>query len=235
VPDRITSMGVTIQRQSTIEQVAEAVREAILSGRLMPGTPIREVALATELAVSRNTIREAARLLGGEGLVRHEMNRGIVVAQIDRDDVTDIYAARTAVELAGADALTSSRDPAVYGALADLVDQIERAFEREDAAAVLDGDRRFHATLVAATGSARLRRFYTQLQQEQRLALSLAERSCRELGRTADDHRELLDALHGSRAQARAQVTAHLRAGVAELLRLRELLAQRTPGAASAG
>ena len=86
-----------------------------------------------------------------------------------------------------------------------------------------------------ATGSPRLRRFYGQLQQEQRLALALAERSSRELGRTADDHRQLLDALHGSRAQARAQLTAHLQAGAAELQRLLELIARRRERETSRG
>ena len=119
------------------------------------------------------------------------------------------------------------RDPAVYRRLAELTDQIEHAFGRGDIAAVLDGDRLFHATLVGAAGSSRLERFYTQLQQEQRLALSLAERSSRELGRTADDHRELLESLRGEPAQARAQLTAHLRSGANELQRLLDLLAQR--------
>jgi DNA-binding GntR family transcriptional regulator len=155
------------------------------------------------------------------------MNRGIVVADITGPDAADIYAARAPVELAAVDALTGHRDPAVYENLADLVEQIERAFSRGNVAAVLDGDRLFHATLVAATGSPRLRRFHGQLQQEQRLALALAESSSRELGRTADDHRQLLEALRGSRAQARAQLTAHLQAGAVELQRLLDLLARR--------
>lgn len=104
--------------------------------------------------------------------------------------------------------------------------QIERAFGRSDTAAMLDGDRLFHASLVAATGSPRLRHINGQLQQEQHLALALAERSSRELGRTADDHRQLLDALHGSPEKARIELTAHLQAGTAELQRLRDLLAQ---------
>ena len=207
----ITGLGASIQRQSTTDQAADAVRRAILSGRLLPGTPLRE----------------AARVLASEGLVRYQMNRGIVVADITGPDAADIYAARAALELAAVDALTGHRDPAVYQNLADLVGEIEHAFDRGDTAAVLDGDRLFHATLVAATGSPRLRRFYRQLQQEQRLALALSERSRRELGRTADDHRQLLDALHGSPAQARAQLTAHLHAGAAELQRLLDLLAQR--------
>jgi DNA-binding GntR family transcriptional regulator len=227
VASPITGLGANIQRQSTTDQAADAVRQAILSGRLLPGTPLREAALAAELGVSRSTLREAARVLASEGLVRYQMNRGIVVTEIAAEDVADIYAARAAVELAAVDALTGHRDPAVYVNLADLVEQIEHAFDRGDTAAVLDGDRLFHATLVAATGSPRLRRFYRQLQQEQRLALALSERSRRELGRTADDHRQLLDALHGSPAQARAQLTAHLHAGAAELQRLLDLLAQR--------
>jgi DNA-binding GntR family transcriptional regulator len=230
VASPITGLGAAIQRQSTADQAAGAVREAILSGRLLPGMPLREAALAAELGVSRSSLREAARTLESEGLVRYQMNRGIVVADITGADAGDIYAARAAVELAAADALTGHRDPAVYGNLADLVEQIERAFGRGDVAAVLDGDRLFHATLVAATGSPRLRRFHGQLQQEQRLALALSERSRRELGRTADDHRQLLDALHGSKAQARAELTAHLRAGAAELQRLLDLLAHRKEG-----
>ena len=223
----VTGLGASIHRQSTTEQAANAVRQAILSGRLLPGMPLREAALAAELGVSRSTLREAARTLESEGLVRYQMNRGIVVADITGPDIADIYAGRAAVELAAVDALTRHRDPTVYASLADLVEQIERAFGRGDIAAVLDGDRLFHATLVAATGSPRLRRFHEQLQQEQRLALALSERSRRELGRTADDHRQLLDALRGSQAQARAQLTAHLQVGVAELQRLLDLLAHR--------
>jgi DNA-binding GntR family transcriptional regulator len=226
----IAGLGATIQRQSATGQAAGAIRDAILSGRIPPSTPLREAALATELGVSRNTIREAARILESEGLVRYQMNRGIVVAVITADDVRDIYTARAAAELAGADALTAHRDPVIYQKLADLVGRIEHAFAQGDVAGVLEGDRLFHATLVSAAGSPRLSRFHAQLQQEQRLALALAELSSRRLGRTADDHRELLGALRGGPAQARAELTAHLQAGAAELQRLRGLLAKRKDG-----
>src|SRR5262249_32457724 len=136
----ITGLGASIQRRSTTEQAADAVRQAILSGRLLPGTPLRESALAAELGVSRSTLREAARTLDSEGLVPYKMTRGIVVADLTGPDVADIYAARAAVELAAVDALTGHRDPAVYTSLANRVDQIEGAFDHGDIAAVLDGD-----------------------------------------------------------------------------------------------
>jgi DNA-binding GntR family transcriptional regulator len=220
-----TGLGAVMQRQSTTEQTAAAIRDAILSGQVPPGTPLRETALAAELGVSRSTLREAARILESEGLVRYQMNRGIVVTEITAEDIDDIYAARLAIELAAADALTEHRDPATYQKLAELTDQIEDAFGRGDPAGVLDGDRLFHATLVAAARSTRLSRFHAQLQQEQRLALALAERSSRRLGRTADDHRDLLQALHGRPRQARDQVAAHIQAGATELRRLHDLLA----------
>jgi DNA-binding GntR family transcriptional regulator len=158
------------------------------------------------------------------------MNRGATVADITRQDVDDIYAARLALELAGVDALVSGRDPAALARLAELTSQIEDAVARRDVAAATEADRLFHAALVAATGSARLRRFHAQLQQEQRLALSLAERSSRELGRSADDHRQLLDALSGGSDQARAALRAHLDSGAAELHRLRQLIDRRREG-----
>ena len=222
----LAGIGTTIQRQSTSGQAASAIREAILAGQIPPGTPLREAALATELAVSRNTVREAARILEGESLVRYQMNRGIVVTDITADDIRDIYTARSAAELAGVNALAANRDSATYKRLGELVERIENAHASGDTAQVLEGDRLFHATLVSAAGSPRLSRFHAQLQQEQRLALALAEQSSRQLGRTADDHRNLLEALRGSRSWARAQLTKHLQAGNAELQRLVDLLAQ---------
>ena len=167
--------------------------------------------------MSRNTIREAARILESKGLVRYQMNCGIVVTEITAEDVRDIHAARSAAQMA--------RDSAIYQKLAELVERIDDAFGRKNVTEVLEGDRLFDATLVAAAGSPRLSRFHAQLQQEQRLALALAEHSSRQLGRTADDHRDLLEALRGSPAQAPAQLATHLQAGAAEL--------QGLPGAAS--
>jgi DNA-binding GntR family transcriptional regulator len=234
MPTPARRLGVKIERQSTTEQAASALREAILSGLIAAGTPLREVSLADELGVSRNTIREAARMLSSEGLVRHEMNRGAIVAELTERDVEEIYAARAVLESAGVEALMAHRDPAVYAALAGFVEQIEAAFEDGDAVAVLDGDRLFHATLVAAARNPRLQRFYAQLQQEQRLALSLAERTRLEHGRTTDDHRKLLEALRGTPRQARAELTSHLQAGVTELLQLLHAQSRRS-GSADAG
>jgi DNA-binding GntR family transcriptional regulator len=220
-------LGLTIARTSTHDQVVGALREAILLGTVPPGTPLREIPLAAEMGVSRNTVREALRVLAAEGLVRYELNRGAIVAQLSDRDIDELYQARFVLEAAGVTALLGggAAAAAALGRLAALVDRIESAFAAGDVVGVLAGDREFHDTLVAATGNARLCRAHAALQRELRLALSLAERSTQALGRPTDDHRTLLEALtRGPVRAAQSALRTHLDRGAEELHRLRALV-----------
>ena len=217
--------GVTIQRESATEQVAAALRSSILSGQIKPGTPLREVALAEELQVSRNTIRESARMLSAEGLVQYVMNHGIVVTDISVEDLDEIYAARYVIEQAGVDSVIERKNTEILMKLSEKVHELETAMSKKQTLRVIESDRDFHSTLVSAIGNARLERFYTQLQQEQRLALSLVENFSDRLGRTEDDHRQLLEAIEsGSRSRAHAELSRHLKRGAVELHRLRKVM-----------
>jgi GntR family transcriptional regulator, rspAB operon transcriptional repressor len=79
-------------------QVHSRVREAILNAELAPGLVMSQVALAEELGVSRTPLREALRLLQGEGLIEAEPNRRVRVAPITASDVEELYALRVTVE-----------------------------------------------------------------------------------------------------------------------------------------
>ena len=70
------------------------LRTHIMEGLFPPGTRLSEEVLGQALGVSRNTLREAFRLLCHERLAVHQMNRGIFVPVLTRADVTDIYARR---------------------------------------------------------------------------------------------------------------------------------------------
>ena len=224
-------LAASIDRRSATEQVAAALREAILSGQFLPGTPLREVQLAEEIGVSRNTIREATRTLAAEGLVRYKHNRGVVVTELSTQDIDELYQARAVLEWAGIETLMASRSERVFQTLAQLVDRIEVAFAAGDVAGVLEGDRQFHSILVSQVGNPRLDHYYASLQEELQLALTLTERSSVELGRQRDDHRILLDAIRTSGpTEARTALEEHLAAGVSELHRLRELVARRRSG-----
>ena len=68
-----------IHRVSVADQVASVLRQQILTGELRPGMPLQEAPLATSLGVSRNTMREATRILSLEGLLKRRIHRGVVV------------------------------------------------------------------------------------------------------------------------------------------------------------
>jgi DNA-binding GntR family transcriptional regulator len=84
--------------QSVEEVVTTALREAILSGDLLPGEPLPQEQLADQLRVSRIPLRDALRRLEAEGLVRFGPRRGAHVAALGPDDVREIYELRILLE-----------------------------------------------------------------------------------------------------------------------------------------
>src|SRR6059036_4177693 len=88
-----------IHRVSVADQVASILRQRILKGELRPGMPLQEVPLAASLGVSRNTVREATRILSLEGLLKRSAHRGVAVAQLSLEDVAEIYRLRHLLEI----------------------------------------------------------------------------------------------------------------------------------------
>lgn len=87
-------------RSSTADRVADILRARIAEGYLPPGSKLSEDVIGTALGVSRNTLREAFRLLTHERLLVHELNRGVFVRVLTVQDVTDIYRVRKLIECA---------------------------------------------------------------------------------------------------------------------------------------
>jgi DNA-binding GntR family transcriptional regulator len=86
------------QRQSLVDIAYEAVREAITSGHLLPGTRLREAALARHFSISTTPVREALRRLDREGLVRLSPNRGAIVAEFNSREILDLFEIREVLE-----------------------------------------------------------------------------------------------------------------------------------------
>lgn len=155
-------------RTSTAELVAGILRDRIAEGLLPPGTRLAEEAIGSALAVSRNTLREAFRLLTHERLLVHELNRGVFVRTLTADDVTEIYRVRRVVQCA-----------AVRHPVGDPAGAVERArqavAEGEQAArdgrwdAVGTANIRFHQALTSLAGSGRVAGFMDGIFAELRL------------------------------------------------------------------
>ena len=86
---------------TTHEVVLAELRRRIVAGEIRPGDPIRPDQLAAELRVSRVPIREALRILEGEGIVEHRPHHGAVLATLRAEDLREIYRLRQVLEARG--------------------------------------------------------------------------------------------------------------------------------------
>ena len=158
-------------RSSTAERVAEVLRRRITEGDLPPGSRLSEEQLVQALRVSRNTLRESFRLLAHEGLLVHQLHRGVFVRALDEDDLVDLYRLRRAVECAVVRSLAGTAD-GVLQPLREDVAAAERAAAQGDWRAVGTANMRFHSHLVGLAGSRRLDEVTARLLAELRLAFS---------------------------------------------------------------
>jgi DNA-binding GntR family transcriptional regulator len=161
---------VKIERIGTVDQIARHLRVMISAGHLPQGQRLPEVALAGALGVSRNTFRDAIRVLVTEGLVVHELHRGAIVRTLSAADISDIYALRRMFESQGLAALSGAPLEA-RNRIKTILDSCQAALDEADYIGFIESELEFHGALVSFLGSERLDRFFGQLLVELRLLL----------------------------------------------------------------
>jgi DNA-binding GntR family transcriptional regulator len=160
-------------RTSTAERVSDILRSRIADGYFPPGTRLAEDSIGGALGVSRNTLREAFRLLTHERLLVHELNRGVFVRVLTVEDVEDIYRTRRLVECAVVRGL--GEPPYAVDALAAAVEAGRRAAREGDWKAVGTANIHFHRELVALSGSERTDELMRSVFAELRLAFHVVD------------------------------------------------------------
>ncbi|HXB55668.1 MAG TPA: GntR family transcriptional regulator [Vicinamibacteria bacterium] len=204
-----TLSGLSIRRVSTADQVASLMRQRILRGEFKPGTSLREVVIAAAIGVSRNTLREALRILVQEGLVRHSVHRGITVTQLSPESVADIYRIRRLFEVLAVEKGTPTSEG--LEPLATIVERLEAAAEKQDWPALVEADMQFHCAIVSLLASERLDGFFRNLLSELRIGLVAVDRESSDLRQMSGEHRKFYQLLkEGKRKECGRVLTSHL-------------------------
>lgn len=166
-------MGVSLLgRVSVVDEVARLLRDRIAHREFVPGQRLREMDLATEYGVSRNTLREAVRILMHEDLLVRENHRGVVVRNMGVEDISQIYLSRRIIECAAIREIGLQAQPSLVR-LRRAVSDGKTVAQDEGWVAVGSADIVFHRALVAAAGSRHLDRLMSAMAAELRLAFSL--------------------------------------------------------------
>jgi DNA-binding GntR family transcriptional regulator len=193
------------------DQVAHALRAAVIAGELRPGLVYSAPALAADLGVSATPVREAMLDLAREGLVQAVRNKGFRITEVTARELDEYTEIRELIEVPTIGRVTATASAGQLQALRPLAEEIVRGAARHDMIAYLEADRRFHLDLLALAGNAHLVKVVGDLRKRSRLygLAGLDEKG--RLVESAREHVELLDLmLAGDADGARACMRRHL-------------------------
>jgi DNA-binding GntR family transcriptional regulator len=212
-----------------VEYAAECLREQILAGNLGAGERIHLDTIAQSLGMSAIPLREALRVLGGEGLVVPSPHRGYTVARVTVADFDETYRLRLLLEpLAVSLAVPQLREPD-FVVLAQQLDLFERAYRNENWHDYRVHHRAFHIGIYEKAQSSWLLRFTDMLwlntERYQRMTTMIAG----ELEQRMQEHRQILAAcITGQADEAAGLMLDHL-SRAAEKIRAFLIAAEDVP------
>ncbi|WP_370944828.1 GntR family transcriptional regulator [Amycolatopsis sp. cg5] len=191
--DGLAADRALLGRTSTAQRVADILGTRIAEGFFKPGERLSELDIGTALGVSRNTLREAFRLLTHQRLLTHELNRGVSVRKPTVEDVRDIYRVRKLIECSAVQALT--KRPAEYEALAKAVADGDLAAREGRWRDLGTANIHFHGAIASLAHSERVNELMTVLSAELRLVFQQMDDPRRFHERYLPRNRELLEVI----------------------------------------
>ena len=151
--DRLKTMGqAASHRQVFREEVRNAIRESIFSGKLVPGDRIIETYWANEIGVSQGPVREAIRDLEAMGLIETIPFKGSRVRLLTKKDIQDNYGVRMCLEEKSIrDAITLLPDDKFYALCSELktiLDTMKQCADNADLRNWTESDAAFHRAII---------------------------------------------------------------------------------------
>ena len=188
-------MIINEKTKSREEEVYLKLEEEILGGKLKRGEALTEMSLSARLGVSRTPVRAALHRLAEEGLVEISPNRGAVVVGVTVDDLIDTYKIRVRLEgLASAMAASRMTDEEKEE-LRESVELAEYYVAKGNAEKLKELDTEFHNIIYRASGNRMLSRILSELHRNIKTYRKLSMTVPGRVERTAEEHREILNAI----------------------------------------
>lgn len=203
------------------EAVLAELRLSIISGELRPGEQVLQDALAERFGVSRVPLREALKILEGEGQVIYRPHRGYFVAELDIDDLREVYRIRDLLESEAVRVAVPQITGDELAALTMALEDVERASASGDLVTMAEANRRFHFGLIEAAQMPRLSRLVRVLWDATDVYRSLYYSDGGHREAVNDEHSAVLEAVRaGDADRAEALLRTHRERAVSALERV---------------
>lgn len=208
---RTTKKILSIKVSTLCENIAERLVEAILSGKLKPGSRLNESELSRQLQVSRAPIREALHQLQEQGLVVHQPRRGMFVVSLTEKNIEKINRLRVVLE---SEALLLCRENLTPQNEKKLLAQLEK-IERPEGTSGLEAVRMdlvFHQTIWSQTNNEFLEKMLTSLTAPLFAFSLITKQKHEQMRMILDSHRPLMTFIQGKtrKDQARQVIYDHV-------------------------
>lgn len=205
-----------MQFRTKEEQVADFLREGIISGRFARGARLKQQEIATLLNTSITPVREALKLLEAEGYISGDNYRGAVVAPFDLEASAEVLHLRILLETQLVRGAVERATAADMGELKDLAAEFARAFDAGDNEAARAANYRFHHRMFEVAKMPQTLHFVQILWA--RYPFDLINRLQGRVSRAAEEHDGMLAALiAGDTTAAMLATRQHIEAGFQEL------------------
>jgi DNA-binding GntR family transcriptional regulator len=206
-----------------VDQVYRNLLDAISEGTLAPGQRLTQEDIAEQLAVSRQPVLQALRLLKRDGFVQDAPGRGLLVAPLDADWTMNVYQVRGALDALAARLAAQARarlDPR-------LLEQGRKAARGRNVKAMIDADLAFHHAIYAASGNPLIGQSAQQHWRHLRRVMGAVLQQSRQREPVWDEHEAIAAAIAAGDADAAVRLMQdHSQQAAANLLaRLPDVLA----------
>lgn len=181
-----------------VDQVYRALLDAISEGSLAPGQRITQEDIAEQLAVSRQPVLQALRLLKKDGFVHDAPGRGVLVAPLDAGWMLSVYEVRGALDALAARLAARQRvrlDPR-------LIEQGRKAARGKNVKAMIDADMAFHDAIYKASGNPLIGQSALQHWRHLRRVMGAVLREERQREAVWDEHEAIANAIATGDADA---------------------------------
>ncbi|MDA3021612.1 MAG: GntR family transcriptional regulator [Actinomycetota bacterium] len=180
---------------TTQEEVLALLRVEILTGALNPGQQIVQDALAEKFGVSRVPLREALKILEGEGQVAYHPHRGYFVAELSIGDLHEVYRLRALLECEAVTAAVANITERDLLTIAELAKKVRKATATGEVLAITAANRSFHFAIFELSEMPRLVRLLRQLWDATDVYRSVYFAHATNRDRILLEHDEILNAL----------------------------------------
>ncbi|MCD9021602.1 GntR family transcriptional regulator [Cohnella silvisoli] len=131
-------------------KITDDIRKAIFNGQLKPGIRLREIEMSKQMGVSRGPIREALRMLEQEGLLVSQPYKETTVAEITREEVTEVLIPiRFTLEQFAIRKALPNMTGSHHAKLKEILAEMRDAAQKRDIYKIADCDLAFHEYLVS--------------------------------------------------------------------------------------